>query len=85
MSAADTFEVTLSKPSADAKLGLVLSTSDEVPELHISLIRPGSLAAATAVLQEGDRILEVNGAKVEVPDDANVLMKQAMRQIDRSA
>ena len=61
--------------SANKMLGLVLSTSPEIPQLHVSVIRDGSLAADSK-LREGDRVLEVNGVSVHHAEEATALMMQ---------
>ena len=64
---------------ADKRLGLVLSTSPEIPQLHVSVIRDGSLAADSN-LREGDRVLEVNGVSVHHAEEATALMMQVTRK-----
>ena len=64
---------------ADKRLGLVLSTSPEIPHLHVSVIRDGSLAADSN-LREGDRVLEVNGVSVHHAEEATALMMQVTRK-----
>ena len=64
---------------ADKRLGLVLSTSPEIPQLHVSVIRDGSLAAGSK-LREGDRVLEVNGVSVHHAEEATALMMQVTRK-----
>ena len=64
---------------ADKRLGLVLSTSPEIPQLHVSVIRDGSLAADSK-LREGDRVLEVNGVSVHHAEEATALMMQVTRK-----
>ena len=64
---------------ADKRLGLVLSTSPEMPQLHVSVIRDGSLAADSN-LREGDRVLEVNGVSVHHAEEATALMMQVTRK-----
>ena len=64
---------------ADKRLGLVLSTSAEMPQLHVSVIRDGSLAADSN-LREGDRVLEVNGVSVHHAEEATALMMQVTRK-----
>ena len=64
---------------ADKRLGLVLSTSPETPQLHVSVIRDGSLAADSN-LREGDRVLEVNGVSVHHAEEATALMMQVTRK-----
>ena len=63
---------------ADKRLGLVLSTSADIPQLHVSVIRDGGLAALS-MLREGDRVLEVNGVSVHHAEEATALMMQVTR------
>ena len=63
---------------ADRRLGLVLSTSPDIPQLHVSMIRAGGLAAIS-ILREGDRVLEVNGVSVHHAEEATTLMMQVTR------
>ena len=63
---------------ADRRLGLVLSTSPDIPQLHVSMIRAGGLAAIS-MLREGDRVLEVNGVSVHHAEEATTLMMQVTR------
>lgn len=68
----------------DRKLGLVLSTSHEIPKLHISVIRKDGLAART-LLRVGDRVLEVNGVSVHHSEEATAVMMQATPSRDSEA
>ena len=63
---------------SDRRLGLVLSTSPDIPQLHVSVIRDGGLAALS-MLREGDRVLEVNGVSVHHAEEATALMMQVTR------
>ena len=68
--------LTITKPTPDAKLGLVM-TAGASPKVH-SLSPDGP--AAAAVLMVGDAILTVNHA----PVDTDVTAQQAMRQAPES-
>eukprot|EP00908_Phaeocystis_cordata_P009966 Transcript_20805.p1 GENE.Transcript_20805~~Transcript_20805.p1 ORF type:complete len:316 (+),score=45.81 Transcript_20805:52-948(+) len=71
--AAAQLDVTLLKPTADVKLGLILHDRHDGP--CVSRLRPGSIAEASAQFQAGDRVLAVNGQPVSDHEAATGLMR----------
>lgn len=68
-------QLTLFKPFQGSRLGLDIDSADGVG-IVVCEVAPGSIAAA-AGLQEGDRLLQVNGQEVRSTDDAAGLLSAA--------
>ncbi|KAK0154562.1 PDZ domain-containing protein 4 [Merluccius polli] len=72
-------EVCLYKSSQEEKLGLtVCSRTDEEEDqgLYIGEVSPNSIAARNGRLQEGDRILQINGVDIQNRDEAVAILSR---------
>lgn len=73
-----TLTVRLDKASQSQKIGVVITCGGEWDSpLHVSKLRPNSLAANCGMLQLGDRLLAVNGEEVDHPVTATDIMRAA--------
>ena len=78
-----TLTVRLDKASQAQKIGVVITCGGEWDSpLHVSKLRPNSLAANCGLLRLGDRLLAVNGEEVDHPVTATDMMRTAPGRLE---
>lgn len=76
-----TFEVRITKPHPDSKLGILLVTREEGQAPEVESLKVGGLGHSSQQLRPGDIIVSVNGSKVYDDEAASKMIRAAVKDV----